>query len=362
MNDKLVSVIMPAYNGEDFIEKAVQSMLGQSYSNWELIVVDDGSTDKTASIIKSFTDPRIIYVYQENRGQASALNHGLSISKGDYITTLDTDDWFTVNSIMDRVQFLNQHSDFGVVYGDGIYCDVDAKPLMRFSEHRINNVTGDVFDILITTPFFGTGGNVMVRRDVIGDRNIQYDESIVWCQDYDIYIRIAEYATFGVIDAVTIWYRLHEANMTMSMPKGRRLESYIRMKYKVLSSSRFLSVSEEFKGKFFYWLLVFDLAHRVDEQTAIIKGTHFRGMSKPQQVRLLRLVANNYLMTGEEIKFAKELLLHAWLLQPFGLKTLLALFLAYLHPGLSKWVLNWRQQRMRQNRQYNSPLQMARKI
>ena len=223
METKLVSIIMPAYNGEIFIKEAVESVVAQTYSNWELIVVDDGSTDNTASIIKAYEDPRIRYVYQENRGQAAALNRGLDLARGDYITTLDTDDWFTNNSIADRVQFLNQEHEIGVVYGDGIYCDVDGKPLMSFSENRVGDVVGDVYDVIISAPFFGTGGNVMVRRDVFENYHIRYDESLVWCQDYDIYIRIAEKVAFGVIGTAIIWYRLHEANMTMSMPIGTPL-------------------------------------------------------------------------------------------------------------------------------------------
>src|SRR5215510_7816825 len=99
MESSLVSVIMPAYNGERFIKQAIESVFAQTYPNWELIVVDDGSTDNTVQIISSFADSRIVYIHQENRGQAAALNHGLGIARGKYITTLDVDDWLTPNSL-----------------------------------------------------------------------------------------------------------------------------------------------------------------------------------------------------------------------------------------------------------------------
>lgn len=353
---------MPAYNGEKFIKQAIESVLAQTYQHWELIVVDDGSTDNTASIIKSYIDPRIKLVHQENRGQAAALNHGLDLARGDYITTLDTDDWFTVNSIADRVYFLDRVPKYGVVYGDGIYCDIEGKSLMRFSENRIGDVTGDVYDVLIGTPFFGTGGNVMVRRDAFESYDIRYDESIVWCQDYDVYIRLAEHVAFGVVDAVTIWYRLHEANMTMSMPKDRRLESFIRMKYKILSSPRFSSLSTNSRVKFFYQFLIYDLSNRLEDQKTLIKGDQFRLLQRKEQARLIRQAAIYHLLNGENIEFARELLNTAWALQPYNTKTGLVLILTYIHPSLAQWIVSRWQHWNRQRGIYRSPFQIAREL
>ena len=76
-DNKLVSVVMPVYNGEKFIEQAINSVLGQSYENWELLVIDDGSTDSTAGIVSTFSDPRIHYIFQKNQGLAAARNTGI---------------------------------------------------------------------------------------------------------------------------------------------------------------------------------------------------------------------------------------------------------------------------------------------
>jgi len=359
MDAKLVSIIMPAYNGEKFVEQAIESVIAQTYSKWELVVVDDGSEDRTASILSAFKDSRIKYFYQENKGQASALNHGLDVAQGDYITTLDVDDWLTPNSVFDRVYFLDTHPEFGVVYGDGVYCDINGNPLMRFSENRVGDVTGNVYDALIATPFFGTGGNVMVRREAFENDHIRYDESIIWCQDYDVYIRIAEQTAFGVIDAVLIWYRLHDTNMTMSMPAGRRLESLIQMKNKALSSRRFSDVSMGSKIKFFHQFLVYDLAFRVNDQKLVIESDHFRALPQSQQARLLRLVANHYLFFGENVEFAGTLLDSSWALDPLSLKTVLTLISARLHPELAKWMLRQWQHWSMQDQKYDSPFEMA---
>ena len=355
----LVSILMPAYNGEVYIQQAIESVTAQTYPNWELIVVDDGSTDNTAKILAAYKDPRIQYTYQENRGQAAALNRGLDLAQGEYITTLDTDDWYSPNSLLDRASFLDKNSEFGVVYGDGYYCDVTGKVLQRFSQYRIGNIDGDVYDILIATPFFGTGGNVMVRREVFETYQIRYDESIVWCQDYDIYIRIAEKAAFGVVDTVTIWYRLHEANMTMAMPRGRRLESLIRTKFKVLASPRFEATPTPHKIEFFYKLLAQDLQGRLEDQTTVIEHTQFRTLPKKQQARLMRLVANDYLLRGEHVEFARSCLRKAGALVPYDPKTASSAMVAYLPPTITKFALQWRRKMNLQKKDTDhSPFEM----
>jgi glycosyltransferase involved in cell wall biosynthesis len=231
-----VSVIMPVYNGERYIGEAIESLLNQSFADWELIVVDDGSTDETANIVKRMTDSRIRYVYQENHGQASALNHGLSIAQGNCITTLDADDWFPSNSLEDRVNYFLQHPEYDVVYGDGYYCDVAGNILMRFSELMPTGVVGDVYDVLIVSPFYGTGGSVMINRQVIEKSGIRYDEALIMCQDWDFIIRVAEKVTFGYVGKITINYRLHRGGKTLAMPRGLRLESH-PIEIKVINSA-----------------------------------------------------------------------------------------------------------------------------
>jgi glycosyltransferase involved in cell wall biosynthesis len=354
----LVSIIMPAFNGENFIRQAIDSVLSQTYSNWELIIIDDGSTDRTAEIIRRYADDsRIWSVYQENRGQAAALNRGLKLASGEFVTTLDTDDWYTPESLQLRVNSLNGHPEFGAVYGDGIYCDVNGKMLKRFSEYRIGDVSGDVYDALIAAPFFGTGANVMIRREPIEKFQLRYDETIFWCQDLDFYIRLAEKCSFGIVDADTVWYRIHSMNMTMSTPEGRRLESLIRTKYKVLSSPRFELAGLPSKKTFFLNFLKSDLYGRPEDQEAVIQNKNFKSLPSKDQAEIIRLVANQYLILGSNQKLATDWLKTAWHLAPFDSKTLLSVMLASLNPGLVKFVLGWRQRGRHQSVSNQSPFE-----
>jgi len=359
MFPNLVTILMPAYNGEIYLQQAINSVLAQTYPIWELIVVDDGSIDNTADLVANYCDSRIRYTYQENRGQAAALNRGLELAQGNYITTLDTDDWFTPNSLLDRVNFLKDHPEFGVVYGDGYYCNAAGKLLRCFSEYRIGNISGNVYDMLIATPFFGTGGNVMVRREVFENYQIRYDESIIWCQDYDIYIRIAEKVAFGLIDTATIWYRIHEANMTRTTPIGRRLESLIRTKRKVLASFRFDTVQPAQKVLFFKYLLTTDLLDQIEEQRAILGTPQFQLLPKEQQARIIRLAANYYLLCGKHTEVVREWLRRAWLLEPLDAKAIFLVLLAHLHPVIAQHAVKWwRQFDLRNQGTHRSPFAM----
>jgi glycosyltransferase involved in cell wall biosynthesis len=117
MGNALVSIITPVYNAEKYIKDAIESVLQQSYKNWELIVVNDGSTDNSKSIIKSNHDERIKYYEQENKGSAAARNIGLDQMKGDYFCFLDADDVLTKDSISSRINLFNSSGNLDFVDG-----------------------------------------------------------------------------------------------------------------------------------------------------------------------------------------------------------------------------------------------------
>jgi len=304
----MISIIMPVYNGEPYLRQSIESVIAQRYTDWELIVVDDGSTDSTAAIVQAYVDSeagssagsclpqRIRYCYQENRGQAAALNHGLRLARGEFVTTLDSDDWLPADSLFDRVNYLSQHPEYGAVYADGTYCNAAGETVLRFSEHMPVGIEGDVYDTLIISPFYGTGATVLVRREVLRQHNIQYDEEIVWCQDWDFYIRLAEKTHFGFVSTPAIFYRLHGAGMTLTMPAGRRLESLLRLRHKVMASPRFDSVTEAHKAAFFYDFLIKDLHHRIQDQEAVFESAAYNKLARSEQSRLMRLTANSYLL------------------------------------------------------------------
>ena len=119
MNNPLVSVIMPAYNAQKYIAESIESVIGQTYLNWELLIVDDGSTDDTASIIKQYqlNDSRIQYFYQESGRQGKAKNTAIKNSKGDYIAFLDSDDLWLKEKLKISVNEITK-GDYSLLFTD----------------------------------------------------------------------------------------------------------------------------------------------------------------------------------------------------------------------------------------------------
>ena len=139
---QLVSILLPAYNGSKRIEGAIRSVIGQTYTNWELLVIDDGSIDKTAEIVDNFTknDTRIKYIKNEfNLGIQKTLNYGLRESKGEYIARIDDDDiWCDKEKLNKQVDFLNTNPKCVLVGTGVIIVDKDNKELLCISRECIS--------------------------------------------------------------------------------------------------------------------------------------------------------------------------------------------------------------------------------
>ncbi|GAJ17799.1 unnamed protein product, partial [marine sediment metagenome] len=128
-DNPLVSVVMPAYNGVDYITEAIESVLIQNYRNFELVIINDGSTDNTEEVVLSFEDERIRYFRQENRGLAATHNVGIKQSKGEFIIKLDCDDMMTPDFIAKHLQEFKKHPDADLVYCDDCLIDESSKPI-----------------------------------------------------------------------------------------------------------------------------------------------------------------------------------------------------------------------------------------
>ena len=163
-----VSVIMPVYNGIRFVAKAIESVLAQDYQDWELIVVNDGSTDGTAEALASFTDTRIRVISQANGGEAVARNRGLDAISGEYVAFLDADDLYLPNALADMVAYLEAHAETDAVCSDGYFCDEADRLLGRMSEVRPQVQPGNILEKLVIDPaVVGPPVFVMARRTCI---------------------------------------------------------------------------------------------------------------------------------------------------------------------------------------------------
>ena len=203
MNVK-VSVIVPAYNGEKYIQAALESVVAQTYQNIEIIAVDDGSTDRTGEIIKSFGE-KVICITQENKGLAAARNTGIRHATGEYISFLDADDVYVPEKINSQIIFLRDHPMYDIAYCH-MFHFYDQEPEVLY-RHKQTCPSGNVFENLLHA-FFGQADTLLVPRLVFDEIGL-FDEEFTFAEDWEMNIRIAQAGfTFGFMDTPLILMRI----------------------------------------------------------------------------------------------------------------------------------------------------------
>ena len=199
----IISIVIPAYNAEKNILETLSSVQNQTFSDWEAIVSDDGSTDRTIEIVKGMNDPRIQVFAYPNAGVAVARNRGLIKATGDYIAFLDADDLWTPDKLELQLKALQDHPEAGVAYSWNYYqyenpADSYADTSQRFE--------GNVYADLLIKNFLQNGSNPLVRKEAVASVGL-FDPTIKSCEDWDYYIRLARNWPFVLVPKVQVIYR-----------------------------------------------------------------------------------------------------------------------------------------------------------
>jgi glycosyltransferase involved in cell wall biosynthesis len=194
MSSPRISVIMSVYNAGKYVKEAVESILGQTFSDLEFIIVDDGSTDGSGKVLSAFRDPRIRLVHQENRGLITSLNAGVEMARGEYIARQDADDVSLPERLEKQVTFLDIHPEIAIVGTSVIETDEDGDLLKVY-----NSPEGDAeikkalsFDVPVCH------ASMMFRKSLIKDAGL-YREKLRLVEDYDLLIRVGERSKLGNI-------------------------------------------------------------------------------------------------------------------------------------------------------------------
>jgi glycosyltransferase involved in cell wall biosynthesis len=204
-----VSVILPTYNRARYIGDSIRSVISQTYTNIEIIVVDDGSNDDSGKIISSFQDSRIKYFYQENQGRSVARNYALRIARGEYITFQDSDDLYLSNKIELQVNYLDTHPETAMVYTSA-YC-IDGEGITLNYKYEAT-VSGFIYKkIAFFLPVTITLPTVMARREVF-DKVGGFDEKMHRFEDTDMWRRISKCYKIDAMHEYTCKLRTHEDN------------------------------------------------------------------------------------------------------------------------------------------------------
>lgn len=206
---KKVSILMPAYNAEKYIYEAINSIIKQTYTNIELIIVDDGSVDNTVSIIEKFSDKRIkVYKNDTNRGLPYTRNRLLLLADGDFIALMDADDISHEKRIEKQVGFLNKHENIHVV-GTNFkrFNETLSRRASVESDYRVNKVRL-MFINGIQNP------SVMFRTSFIKENNIRYRDQYIVAQDYAFWIDCLKFGNIANINEVLLYYRTGHESIT----------------------------------------------------------------------------------------------------------------------------------------------------
>ena len=190
----MISVIIPTYNRAPFLKKAIESVLSQTYQDFELIVVDDGSKDETSRLISSYKS-RIEYIKQENRGPGSARNLGISTAQRDFIVFLDSDDWWDKDKLSVQLKEMQENPIYSVSHTQEIWYK-DGRLLNQKKKHR--KFHGYIFDKCLPLCVVSMS-TAMIRRELF-DRIGLFDESMACCEDYDFWLRTSVNHKFLLID------------------------------------------------------------------------------------------------------------------------------------------------------------------
>lgn len=192
---ELVSVIIPTYNRSKMLEKAVDSVLSQTWRDFELIVVDDGSTDDTAKMIAG-KNKEIVYLYQENCGAAAARNAGILAAKGNLLAFLDSDDFFDKKKLASQVAAMQAHPSYLVSHTQELWYR-RGKFLNQKKKHRKDE--GYIFARCLELCAVGMS-TIMARRELF-DKVGSFDETLPCCEDYDLWLRVSVTYPFLLVDA-----------------------------------------------------------------------------------------------------------------------------------------------------------------
>ena len=215
----LVSVIMPTYNYAQFIGDAIESVINQTWQTWEMLIVDDGSTDNTKSVVQSYVskDCRITYfALGQNSGRAAVVrNHGISKSKGKYVAFLDSDDMWKPAKIEKQIELLENNDNIFLVYSrliirDGIFSKIRPK--------RRKLRSGNVFIPLFLSNNF-IGNSTVMLRNTLNEDNFFFDTDIKLraIEDFALWLKIAKKKQIAYIDEPLVVYREHGCNTSIGI-------------------------------------------------------------------------------------------------------------------------------------------------
>lgn len=229
MDPPLVSVIVPAYNQGHYIKEAILSVKNQAFSDWECIIIDDGSTDDTRDIVRSFEsrDNRFKYNYQENQGLSNARNNGIKVANGTYFAFLDSDDAWVTTTLQVMIDFLQKHPNISLAIGG--YDEIDEQGTTISMTYYPPDCGRCIKELLAGN--ISPVHSILVKKDVFEKCGV-FDPTLTSLEDWDMWLRASAAGfQFGQVRMLVAHYRVYQGSMSYN---AKRMEQ------------NFISVLEKF--------------------------------------------------------------------------------------------------------------------
>ncbi|MCF7869806.1 MAG: glycosyltransferase family 2 protein [Candidatus Omnitrophica bacterium] len=218
----LFSIIIPTYNRRQFLKIAIESVLKQTYANYELIIVDDGSTDNTKELIKDYKDSRLNYYYQQNKGPASARNLGIAKARGEFVCFLDSDDRFRINKLEISHRYIKEKSSYKIFHSEEIWYK-NGKFLSQKKEHK--KTAGFIFDNAVKLCSISIS-TAVIKKEVFNKIG-NFDQNLLACEDYDFWLRVtSQYPIYLIPEALTIKEGGHKNQQSKKYPAMDKFRIY----------------------------------------------------------------------------------------------------------------------------------------
>lgn len=218
MKKPYVTVLMCVYNGKTYLREAISSILNQTFTDFEFLIIDDGSTDDSAAIIHSYTDPRIRYVSNgQNKGLHYSLNRGLELAEGIYIARMDCDDRSLPTRLETQVAFMDSHLDISVC-GTWVETIGDKAGFVKKYFTNPEDIHASLlFNTSIAHP------SVLMRKSVFSENNLTYDTGFKYFEeDYNLWVELARVGKLANIPNVLFFYRIHKKSVTHIHTEDRK--------------------------------------------------------------------------------------------------------------------------------------------
>ncbi|WP_150464416.1 glycosyltransferase family 2 protein [Francisella sp. XLW-1] len=232
-NAPIISVVMPVYNAEKYISDAIESILNQTFIDFEFIIINDGSSDRSLEVIEEYKkiDSRIIVVSRENKGIVYSLNEGIALSRGKYIARMDADDISLPDRFINQVEFMDANPQIGVC---GSWIKKFGKNIKTYvwklekDDKKLKSLL--LFSVPVAHP------SVFIRKSILIQNNLRYRENYKDAEDYKLWVDLAEHTKFSNIPKVLLNYRVHRESITQNANTKNNLDKRKEILNKIVDS------------------------------------------------------------------------------------------------------------------------------